>query len=157
MKQKHVLFPLMALSLLLCIVPLYALDKYYAPGSHPDEIADESGRRQMCTDCHQTAKDTIVFERFNHNVYFTDKHGYQARQNTMVCNMCHDQSFCNECHVTRVELKPSIKAQTENRRRMIHRGDYLTRHQIDGRINPVPCFRCHGNPRSSKECVRCHG
>jgi hypothetical protein len=28
---------------------------------------------------------------------------------------------------------------------------------MDGRINPISCFRCHGNPKSSRTCIRCHG
>ena len=157
MKKIYALFSL----LLLFAAILFACattDEVYTPlGPHPEDIAEMLGRRQICTDCHTTESDTIVYERYNHTPYFTDNHGPQARLGVKVCAMCHQQSFCNECHATYVELKPSIKDQTGNRKKMIHRGDYLSRHQIDGRINPVPCFRCHGNPRSSKTCVRCHG
>jgi hypothetical protein len=38
---------------------------------------------------------------------------------------------------------------------MPHRGDYITQHQIDGRINPAPCFRCHGR-RNNERCAECH-
>lgn len=157
MKEKDRFISLVCISIILILVPLYALGQYYTYGSHPDDVADELGRKQMCTDCHDTDDGTIVYERYNHNVYFAENHGHQSRQNSRVCDMCHRQSFCNDCHVTRNELKPSLKMQTDNPRRFVHRGDYLSRHQIDGRINPIPCFRCHGNPRSSITCKRCHG
>jgi hypothetical protein len=39
---------------------------------------------------------------------------------------------------------------------MPHRGDYVTRHRIDGRIDPTACFRCHGSPKRAKLCASCH-
>jgi len=68
--------------------------------------------------------------------------GYQ--QSETLCANCHQTSFCNNCHATRVEMKPSLKNQAETYRQMPHRGDYLSRHRIDGRIDPTSCFRCHG-------------
>ncbi len=127
--------------------------RYPLPAEHPEEL----NRNPICTECHTTEADTIVYERYDHQTYFGDSHGPIARMDTRTCTMCHRQSFCNECHASRTELKPSIKDQSSNYRRMPHRGDYLTRHRIDGRIDPTSCFRCHGNPKSSKTCVRCHG
>jgi len=143
--------------LCLCLYILFACavpeERDSIPVAHPDEV----GRNELCTECHETEEDSIIFERYDHTVYFSNKHGHEASRSGRVCNMCHQQSFCNDCHVTRTELKPSIKNQTGTYRRMPHRGDYLTRHRIDGRIDPTPCFRCHGNPKSSQTCVRCHG
>jgi hypothetical protein len=70
--------------------------------------------------------------------------------------MCHQTSFCNDCHATRVELKPSERHKTETYRRMPHRGNYLARHRIDGRVDPTSCFRCHGNPKTARTCSPCH-
>lgn len=100
-------------------------------------------RNQMCTECHETQAETIVYERYDHTLYFANYHGQVARVDGQVCNMCRQQSFCNDCHVLRTELKPSIKSQTQNHRRIPHRGDYLSRHQIDGRIDPISCSICH--------------
>jgi hypothetical protein len=38
---------------------------------------------------------------------------------------------------------------------MPHRGEYLTRHQIDGRVDPGSCIQCHGN-RNDGSCGVCH-
>ncbi len=129
---------------------------YEIPAQHPKD-AELGKRNPICTDCHDPAGAQMVYKRFNHTVYFAENHRHEAYQHERVCAMCHKQNFCDDCHAVRVELKPSLKNQTDNYRRMPHRGDYLTRHRIDGRIDPVPCYRCHGNPKTNKTCVRCHG
>ena len=125
------------------------------PATHPSE-ADLGARPTNCLDCHE-AGEGIAFQRYVHDVYWADTHRQASYQNAQVCAMCHQQSFCNDCHATRVELKPSLKEQGETYRRMPHRGDYLTRHRIDGRVDPTSCFRCHGNPKTAQTCARCHG
>jgi len=124
------------------------------PAVHPEELGNA---RPICTECHDARGEHIVYEQFNHDTYFVGPHRQQAYQNADVCAMCHAQEFCNNCHATRVELKPSLKNPTDSYRIMPHRGDYLSRHQIDGRVDPTSCFRCHGNPRSAKACAPCHG
>jgi hypothetical protein len=110
-----------------------------------------------CTNCHDARGENLAFASFNHTASWGQSHRQQAYQQEAVCGMCHQTSFCNDCHATRVELKPSLKNQTETTRQMPHRGDYLTRHRIDGRVDPTSCFRCHGNPKSAQTCVGCHG
>ena len=148
---------LLYLILCSCLLVLFACAtmtaRYTVPSEHPEKMS----RNQICTECHETQAETIVYERYDHTVYFADNHGPVARVDGPVCNMCHQQSFCNDCHVLKTDLKPSIKNQTQNYRRMPHRGDYLSRHQIDGRIDPISCYRCHGNPKSSESCAQCHG
>jgi len=129
---------------------------YTLTGKHPS--AEELGMKPMtCTECHEASGEAIPYGRFVHTPFFADNHRQEAYQYEQVCNSCHQSSFCNDCHATRVELKPSIRHQTDTDRRMPHRGDYLSRHRIDGRIDPTSCFRCHGNPKNSQTCARCHG
>ncbi|MBI5015849.1 MAG: cytochrome C [Deltaproteobacteria bacterium] len=130
---------------------------YVVPREHPEEL----GRgRPLCSaaDCHQGSRDPVVYQRFDHTTAFAEGgHRGEARQAERLCQMCHAQSFCNDCHANYVELKPSNKSPTDSYRRTPHRGDYLSRHRIDGRVDPTPCFRCHGNPKSSTICADCHG
>ncbi len=126
------------------------------PASHP-AAADLGEKPKTCTNCHDSADGPLHFERFVHGPYWGESHRQAAYQQERVCAMCHQTSFCNDCHATRVELKPSLKNQTDTYRRMPHRGDYLARHRIDGRVDPTSCFRCHGNPKSAATCARCHG
>jgi len=125
------------------------------PVQHPPE-AELGQRPPNCLDCHEARGEKLPFERFVHNAYFADNHRQVAYQNAQVCSMCHQRNFCSDCHATRVELKPSLKNATETNRRMPHRGDYLTRHRIEGRVDPSSCFRCHGNPKTAQTCAVCH-
>lgn len=139
------------LLLLACVSMKSGLD---LPAKHP--FALEKGKRPVCTECHEARDKHLDYQRFVHTAYFMNNHRQEAYQYRQVCAMCHDTSFCNDCHATRVELKPSIKNETENYRQLPHRGDYLSRHMIDGRIDPTSCFRCHGNPQASRICNSCH-
>lgn len=125
------------------------------PAEHPEAL--EVGKRPTCTGCHESDDAYVPYQRLNHTPLFADNHRQAASQSEQVCNLCHQTSYCNDCHATRVELKPSVKNQTDNFRRLPHRGDYVTRHRIDGRIDPTSCFRCHGNPKSARTCTPCHG
>lgn len=126
---------------------------YAVPSRHPEDV----GRgRPACSACHEAGQ-ALAYARFDHTASFAGNHSREAAQSERVCAMCHEQSFCNDCHVARSELKPSVKNATDTYRGMPHRGDYLSRHRIDARIDPTSCFRCHGNPKASKACVSCHG
>ncbi|RNC71449.1 MAG: cytochrome C [Desulfuromonadales bacterium] len=152
----RILAALAGVALLLLLVACAGKGTYRLPAKHPP-IFDLGERREFCIKCHGYKKEPIDFERYNHTPLFTESHRLVAYQDQRVCALCHEQSFCNDCHVTRTELKPSDKYPTENYRRMQHRGDYLSRHRIDGRLDPISCYRCHGNPKSSQTCQPCHG
>ncbi|MBE0597797.1 MAG: cytochrome C [Desulfuromonadales bacterium] len=147
------LMPIVLLALLLLAACATMQGVWRAPAQHPEELGPG---RPTCTECHPARDEQLPYERFDHSTFFMDNHTVAAHQGEQVCRMCHATSFCNDCHATRVELKPSDRHKTETYRRMPHRGDYLTRHRIDGRIDPMSCFRCHGNPKTSRSCAPCH-
>jgi len=130
--------------------------KLVLPAKHLS--AEDLGTQpKNCLECHETRTEGIAYERYVHTVYWGETHRQAAYQNAQVCSICHQQSFCNDCHATRVELKPSLKNQTDTFRRTPHRGDFLSRHRIEGRVDPTSCFRCHGNPKTAQTCASCHG
>jgi hypothetical protein len=156
MANKSILSTLTLLAILLLVAACTGLQSRSSlPVRHPN-AAELTVSPKVCTDCHERGED-LQYERYVHTAYFGSDHRAPATQNEAVCAMCHQTSFCNDCHATRVELKPSLKNQSETYRSMPHRGDYLSRHRIDGRIDPTTCFRCHGNPKSAKTCANCHG
>jgi len=124
------------------------------PRKHPETLERP---QPTCTKCHEDESSAVDYKSMAHRQNWVQTHRLPAYTNERVCEMCHAQSFCTDCHQTRTELKPSLLNQTESQRAMIHRGDYLSRHSFDGRLNPVSCFRCHGNPKSSETCRPCHG
>jgi len=127
----------------------------YLPAQHPAD-AGLDGNRPICIDCHDARNDKLAFADFNHTPTFATTHRSIASRNAQVCALCHQQSFCNDCHATGIELKPSLKDQSDTYRGMPHRGDYQSRHIIDGRLDPTSCYRCHGNPKAARTCAPCH-
>ncbi len=156
MANKSLLTTLTLLAVLLLVAACAGLQsRYTLPARHPN--AEElTVSPKVCTDCHERGQE-LAYERYVHTADFGKNHRPEATQGEAVCAMCHQTSFCNDCHATRVELKPSLKNQSETYRSSPHRGDYLSRHRIDGRVDPTSCFRCHGNPKSAQSCARCHG
>ena len=123
------------------------------PLQHPQEEGD----LRRCSECHDTETHEFPYRRFEHTPLFGDKHRLAAVGSQRVCAICHQTSFCADCHKVGAGLKPSMKNHGDTRRLMPHRGDYLTRHRIDGRLNPGKCFRCHGRPKAAVTCKACHG
>ncbi len=154
---KNILTVTGLFSLFLLLAACAALDSGRdLPRTHP--LADVLGfNPTKCTDCHDARDEKLAFGRFVHTPAWAQSHRQPAAQNETVCTMCHQVSFCNDCHANGAGMKPSIKNQGETYRNMPHRGDYLSRHRIDGRVDPTSCFRCHGNPKSAQTCVACHG
>ena len=124
------------------------------PFQHPQVFEN---MMPICTDCHDARTEDVHYELFNHTSFFPKNHRMEAYQGAKTCTICHTQKDCSECHGVGIELKPSQKNQIETFRKMPHRGDYLSRHRIDGRIDPTSCFRCHGNPKTAETCAKCHG
>ncbi len=127
---------------------------YRVPVIHPENI---DGEQPVCTNCHDIQDENFPYARYNHTLDFGTKHRVPAFENGQTCRMCHHRKYCSDCHSGRTELKPSDRFIEKSTRRFHHRGDYVTRHRIDGRINPVSCIRCHGTPATTKVCRPCHG
>jgi hypothetical protein len=138
---------LSAIGVAVLIILVMPLRSYSAslPDRHP--VAVEHGR---CSECHTGEHYSI-----EHTSIWYDDHRFRAAQNESLCSLCHVQAFCADCHAGKEELKPSEKFTEEPLRHSPHRGDYITRHKIDARIDPAPCFRCHGRANNGK-CKICH-
>lgn len=114
-------------------------------------------KRPQCIDCHDKTDPTFPYAKFNHDVFFTDGHRVEALTGSATCYLCHTDGFCGDCHDGRQEMMPTTRRPMDIQRRIPHRGKYLARHQIEGRINPLSCYRCHGKPDRAERCVTCHG
>jgi hypothetical protein len=104
----------------------------------------------VCSDCHTGWRASL-----SHTPGFGERHRFFASQQRQACQLCHRDSFCSDCHARTEELKPSEKYKDSPERTLPHRGDYLTQHKIDGRINPASCFPCHGR-QNNERCKTCH-
>lgn len=124
------------------------------PASHPEALGEG---RVVCTECHEDQVKGILkpYASFNHSSEFIKQHRFYAERDERLCATCHAGSFCNDCHANELEVKPSIKLGNRPDRELIHRGDFLTLHMIEGKIDPASCYRCHGRANNEK-CITCH-
>ncbi len=124
------------------------------PSWHPEALAEG---RVACSECHEDQVKGILkpYASFNHSPTFIKNHRYYATQDARLCATCHKSSFCNDCHANELEIKPSVKYGDRPDREFMHRGDYLTRHKIDGKVDPTGCYRCHGRT-NNEQCIVCH-
>jgi hypothetical protein len=124
------------------------------PAWHPVDL--EKGR-PACSECHEDQVKGIVkpYASFSHSPEFVKNHRFYAAREGRLCATCHRGSFCNDCHTNEVEMKPPIKLGDRPDRELIHRGDWLTLHKIEGKIDPTSCYKCHGRTNNEK-CVVCH-
>lgn len=138
--------------LLLILVPMLACMLYACANTtsvarvHPEAVSGLPN----CTECH-----TDSWGALNHQAPdFMLKHKIYAGSK-FACASCHQESFCADCHAHKEEIKPSDKYFNSPERSLPHRGDYLSQHKIDGKINPASCFKCHGR-QNNEGCVTCH-
>jgi len=113
---------------------------------HPVEVTE----MPQCSACHTDGRAAL-----DHVADFITRHKVYASQQSRTCSLCHNESFCADCHANKEELKPSDKYKDAPFRFLPHRGDYLTQHKIDGKLNPASCFPCHGR-QNNERCKLCH-
>lgn len=113
---------------------------------HPAEVQ----RPAICSVCHTDGRKSL-----DHTKDFFEKHRFYAGQKKQECYICHRESFCADCHAHKEEVKPSDKFKDSPWRVLPHRGDYITQHMVDGKINPASCLRCHGR-KNNVRCRTCH-
>ena len=148
-----------AIVLLVAVVALSACAALFSqekslPTVHPEALGE---KRAICSECHDDqAKGSLQpLTAFNHTPTFISEHRLYAVNSEKVCAVCHAVSFCNDCHATKNEIKPSQKLGNRPDRDLVHRGDYMTRHRIEGKIDPTGCYRCHGRS-NNEQCRNCH-
>lgn len=123
--------------------------------THPQELG---AGRPMCSECHSTdlAKGALKpYASFDHTTDFVKNHKYQANQDANSCASCHAPSFCTDCHGGKVPMKPAVRFGDRPDRDMPHRGDYMTLHRMEGKMDPSSCYTCHGRANNDK-CRACH-
>jgi hypothetical protein len=116
------------------------------PAKHPTEVEG----MPVCSECH-----TDWRAKLDHLQDFINRHRFYAAQQARTCELCHLRSFCADCHANKEELKPSDKFKDAPERTMPHRGDYISQHMIDGKLDPASCFPCHGR-QNNERCKVCH-
>lgn len=127
----------------------------YGYSSHAEYI--KAGQQITCSECHDDQQKGTMksYGSFNHTPVFVKNHGLYASQDDRLCVACHKVSFCNDCHATRSEMKPALKNGNRSDLDLPHRGNYMTMHKIEGKVDPASCYRCHGRGNNER-CFACH-
>ncbi len=111
-------------------------------------------RNIECTKCHTNLTELRQkpFDLFSHRGNFLEKHPIVAKGDLVVCSHCHKDNFCTDCHSRMAPMKPSLMRSDEPDRQLIHRGDFLTTHPMDARLDGKQCLTCH----RQNFCQDCH-
>lgn len=148
---KSKLFAIVLIPLLLTVLYACANTKSM-PLIHPEDAKGLGIPLTNCSECHKNEWGAMN----NHRVPdFVTKHRFLASTARKACQSCHQESFCTDCHTHKEEIKPSSKFSDSPERNLAHRGDYMSQHKIDGRVNPASCARCHGR-QNNEGCKSCH-
>ncbi len=118
---------------------------------HEHRQAYDEGR---CEQCHQDLSRFPLkpLSNFAHKGDFLRGHPQLARSKPQSCATCHDQQFCSDCHAKTVAVKVETKLPERWDRLFVHRGDFVARHTLEVKADPVTCQRCH----STTFCSNCH-
>ncbi len=120
---------------------------------HEEEVSNA-----QCQPCHVSLrryplKPIEALAGFSHQGDFVRGHRNLAKNSAAVCAQCHDQTYCARCHATSTApFRPEIRFPERVDSNFIHRGDYVSRHQIEANADPASCRKCHG----SFFCDSCH-
>ncbi|MBI3074371.1 MAG: hypothetical protein HYY84_19850 [Deltaproteobacteria bacterium] len=108
-----------------------------------------------CGACHSNLRQYPLqpVSQFAHEGDFGRQHGKVAANRTDLCQQCHTESYCANCHIpSQAVVRPSTRFPQAIEKGFIHRGDFLTRHSLDARGSGDTCLRCH----AQNECSSCH-
>jgi len=107
-----------------------------------------------CAPCHETRDlDRLMPESFlRHEGSFARTHGQLAMQEQRLCQACHAQAECDDCHDISQRFGIEQRRPANLEQNFVHRGDFMVRHAIEAQSEPSRCARCH----EPETCDACH-
>ncbi|MBX3128243.1 MAG: hypothetical protein KF718_16080 [Polyangiaceae bacterium] len=108
----------------------------------------------VCTPCHSQLelRKTLPKTFLRHDASFAKRHGQLATQNMQLCQGCHSQAQCDDCHDMTQGLSIERRRPEQLERSFVHRGDFMVRHAIEAQSQPARCLSCH----TVQSCDGCH-
>ena len=115
---------------------------------------EQQWQKGKCAPCHVQAnlERTLPESFLRHDQAFARGHGQVAQQERQLCQACHTESQCDDCHDVTQDLTVERRRPERILRTYVHRGDFLTRHMIEAESQPSRCLRCH----TAETCDSCH-
>lgn len=114
-----------------------------------DHRGYKTSKLDECRECHSGSG---VAD--NHGAFFMKEHRLLALKAPNNCADCHEQSYCQDCHVgggIETDFQKSLSRRGEYMPKT-HRSDYISIHPIKAADNLQHCYRCH----ESTFCSDCH-
>ncbi|MBK7583986.1 MAG: hypothetical protein IPI67_27790 [Myxococcales bacterium] len=110
--------------------------------------------RAECSPCHvQKDLGRLLPQSYvKHDAAFQRGHGLAARQQRKLCQQCHTEQHCNDCHDVSQGLSIEKRRPEAIDKNLVHRGDFISRHAIEAKSQPARCARCH----TPSTCDSCH-
>jgi hypothetical protein len=115
---------------------------------------EEQWRAGECAPCHGAADlgKTLPQTFLRHEGTFMRHHGALAIDRGQLCEACHTQTDCNDCHDLAQIMSIERRQPERIDRDFVHRGDFMVRHAIEAASQPSRCLRCH----EPQTCDACH-
>ena len=111
--------------------------------------------RDNCTRCHEAGSlgGKVSNELFDHGGDWLRRHGSAARGSDTACAHCHKVDTCAACHSrSGVPIRPAQLRLDRPDSAQHHRGDFLTRHPMEAKLDGKSCNACH----QVSTCTQCH-
>jgi hypothetical protein len=118
---------------------------------HEHEAEWQAG---TCAPCHAASDLAHTPPRtfLRHDGEFARRHGQFAVEDRKLCQSCHTQKQCNDCHDTTQDLTVERRRPEKVEATLVHGGDFLVRHALEAQAEPTRCARCH----APETCEACH-
>lgn len=116
---------------------------------------DKDFGQDNCTRCHAAGSlgGKVSDEIFDHGGDWLRRHGPAARASDTACAHCHKVDTCAACHSrSAVPIRPAQLRLDRPDSAQHHRGDFLTRHPMEAKLDPKSCATCH----QVSSCTQCH-
>jgi hypothetical protein len=115
---------------------------------------DAARDARNCNACHRGLDDTTTLPQ-SHLVHEGDwmrEHGTRAASSADLCQTCHREKFCADCHGKTVPILPATAHFANPFASSVHRAGFGARHALEARAEPGACSTCHTPDR----CATCH-
>ena len=115
---------------------------------------DAENNARKCDACHRGLEDTKLLPQSHlaHDGDWMREHGTRAASSGDLCQVCHREQFCAECHGKTVAALPSTLHFADPFTPSVHRAGFTARHALEARAEPGACSTCHSPDR----CASCH-
>ena len=99
---------------------------------------DNKTQIDYCSFCHNKKEN---LKPDDHDITWNAEHGISTNIDKEICNTCHTNNMCLECH------------QNDNLDHKVHRLNFVNNHGISAKGNKDNCLTCH---EEQAFCVDCH-